>query len=94
MIGAIDGKSIANSPSEQKSRQKSLGNAKSALFLTICIFPTDRNSRSAKKAAEEAIATKISSGSSSKIVVPGTPRHAGIGAGSRVTQTPRRRAGI
>ncbi|KAF8350297.1 P-loop containing nucleoside triphosphate hydrolase protein [Amanita rubescens] len=49
---------------------------------------------SAKKVAQEAIATKISSGSSSKIIVPGTPRHAGIGAGSRVTQTPRKRAGI
>ncbi|KAJ7032499.1 P-loop containing nucleoside triphosphate hydrolase protein [Mycena alexandri] len=34
------------------------------------------------------------SGGSSKIIVPGTPRHSGIGAGSRVTQTPRRRVGI
>ncbi|KAF5314021.1 hypothetical protein D9611_006970 [Ephemerocybe angulata] len=30
----------------------------------------------------------------SSIIVPGTPRHTGIGAGSRVTQTPRRRVGI
>lgn len=50
--------------------------------------------RSAKKAAEEALAIKTASGSSSKIIVPGTPRHAGIGAGTRVTQTPRRRVGI
>ncbi|KAF8624805.1 hypothetical protein AX15_005694 [Amanita polypyramis BW_CC] len=49
---------------------------------------------SAKKAAEEALATAVSGGASSKIIVPGTPRHAGIGASSRVTQTPRRRAGI
>ncbi|KIL71099.1 hypothetical protein M378DRAFT_6935 [Amanita muscaria Koide BX008] len=49
---------------------------------------------SAKKADEEALATKISSGTSSRIIVPGTPKHAGIGAGSRVTQTPRKMAGI
>ncbi|KAI0808938.1 pre-mRNA splicing factor [Irpex lacteus] len=54
----------------------------------------------AKQAAEEAVAIKTASGSSSKIVVPGTPRHTGshgvtgIGAGARVTQTPRRRVGI
>lgn len=57
-------------------------------------------SRTAKQAAEEAVAIKTASGSSSKIVVPGTPRHTGghgvtgIGAGARVTQTPRRRVGI
>ena len=49
--------------------------------------------KAAKKAAEEALAV-TSSQSSSKIIVPGTPRHTGIGAGSRVTQTPRRRVGI
>lgn len=54
----------------------------------------------AKKALEEAVAAKTASGSSSKIIVPGTPRHTGgsgvtgIGAGARVTQTPRRRVGI
>ncbi|KAK0208098.1 P-loop containing nucleoside triphosphate hydrolase protein [Desarmillaria ectypa] len=48
----------------------------------------------AKKAAEEALAVKTSKGSSSKIIVPGTPRHSGIGAASRVMQTPRRRVGI
>jgi len=48
----------------------------------------------AKKAADEALAAKVSTGSSSKVIVPGTPRHTGIGAGSRVTQTPRRRVGI
>ncbi|KAJ3770349.1 pre-mRNA splicing factor [Lentinula raphanica] len=49
---------------------------------------------SAKKAAEQALAIKTSSGSKANIVVPGTPRHAGIGAGARVTMTPRRTAGI
>ncbi|KAI0089748.1 P-loop containing nucleoside triphosphate hydrolase protein [Irpex rosettiformis] len=55
---------------------------------------------SAREAAEEALAIKTASGSSSKIAVPGTPRHTGghgvtgIGAGARVTQTPRRRVGI
>ncbi|KAF8665135.1 hypothetical protein AX16_000601 [Volvariella volvacea WC 439] len=48
---------------------------------------------SAKKAAEQALAAKASGGSS-KIIVPGTPRHSGVGAGSRITQTPRRRVGI
>ncbi|KAI0791827.1 P-loop containing nucleoside triphosphate hydrolase protein [Abortiporus biennis] len=49
---------------------------------------------SAKKAAEEALAVKTSSGTKSQIIVPGTPRHIGIGAGARVTQTPRRLTGI
>ncbi|RDX51455.1 P-loop containing nucleoside triphosphate hydrolase protein [Lentinus brumalis] len=48
---------------------------------------------SAKKAQEEALAVKTASGSS-RVIVPGTPRHTGIGAGSRVTATPRRRVGI
>ncbi|KIK68997.1 hypothetical protein GYMLUDRAFT_67703 [Collybiopsis luxurians FD-317 M1] len=48
---------------------------------------------SAKRAAEEALAVKTAN-ASSKIIVPGTPRHSGIGAGARVTQTPRRRVGI
>ncbi|KAI0641179.1 P-loop containing nucleoside triphosphate hydrolase protein [Trametes meyenii] len=48
---------------------------------------------SAKKAQEEALASKTTSGSS-KIIVPGTPRHTGIGAGARVSATPRRRVGI
>ncbi|KAJ6577087.1 P-loop containing nucleoside triphosphate hydrolase protein [Mycena sp. CBHHK59/15] len=47
----------------------------------------------AKQVADAAIAAKTSSGSS-KIIVPGTPRHSGIGAGSRVVQTPRRRVGL
>ncbi|OBZ79971.1 Pre-mRNA-splicing factor ATP-dependent RNA helicase PRP16 [Grifola frondosa] len=47
----------------------------------------------ARKAQEEALAVKTSSGSA-KIIVPGTPRHTGVGAGARVTQTPRRRVGI
>ncbi|ETW78300.1 hypothetical protein HETIRDRAFT_479463 [Heterobasidion irregulare TC 32-1] len=48
----------------------------------------------AKKAKEEAEAVKAATGSSAKVIVPGTPRHTGVGAGSRVTQTPRRRVGI
>ncbi|OCH94206.1 P-loop containing nucleoside triphosphate hydrolase protein [Obba rivulosa] len=48
----------------------------------------------ARKAQEEALAVKTASGSASKVIVPGTPRHTGIGAGARVTQTPRRRVGI
>jgi len=48
----------------------------------------------AKKRQEEALAVKTASGSKAKVIVPGTPRHTGIGAGSRVTQTPRRRVGI
>ncbi|KAI0656823.1 P-loop containing nucleoside triphosphate hydrolase protein [Cubamyces menziesii] len=48
---------------------------------------------SAKKAQEEALAAKTAT-SSSKIIVPGTPRHTGVGAGARVTATPRRRVGI
>ncbi|KAJ6519179.1 P-loop containing nucleoside triphosphate hydrolase protein [Mycena sanguinolenta] len=47
----------------------------------------------ARQVAEAAIAAKTSSGSS-QIIVPGTPRHSGLGAGARVTQTPRRRVGI
>ncbi|KAG7090672.1 Pre-mRNA-splicing factor ATP-dependent RNA helicase PRP16 [Marasmius oreades] len=47
----------------------------------------------AKKAAEEELATQTARGSS-KIIVPGTPRHSGIGAGLRATPTPKRRAGI
>ncbi|KAH9836800.1 P-loop containing nucleoside triphosphate hydrolase protein [Rhodofomes roseus] len=48
----------------------------------------------AKKQRDEALASKLSSGSASKVIVPGTPRHTGVGAGGRVTQTPRRRVGI
>ncbi|KAI0074794.1 P-loop containing nucleoside triphosphate hydrolase protein [Panus rudis PR-1116 ss-1] len=47
----------------------------------------------AKKAAEEALVEKTSRGSS-KIIVPGTPRHTGVGSGARVGATPRRRVGI
>ncbi|KAG7090669.1 hypothetical protein E1B28_009768 [Marasmius oreades] len=48
---------------------------------------------SQRKAAEEELATQTARGSS-KIIVPGTPRHSGIGAGLRATSTPKRRAGI
>ncbi|GLB36636.1 putative helicase associated domain (HA2) Add an annotation [Lyophyllum shimeji] len=47
-----------------------------------------------QKVADDASAVKAGSGSAPKIIVPGTPRHSGIGAGARVTQTPRRRVGI
>jgi len=47
----------------------------------------------AKKNAEEVIAVKAAS-STQRVIVAGTPRHSGVGAGSRVTQTPRRRVGI
>lgn len=50
--------------------------------------------RSAKRAQEEALAAETSSGSTKNIIVPGTPRHTGVGAGARVTATPRRRVGI
>ncbi|GAW02727.1 pre-mrna splicing factor [Lentinula edodes] len=49
---------------------------------------------SAKKASEEALAAKTVSSSSSKIIVPGTPRQSGIGAGFRVSQTPRKSTGL
>ncbi|KAG6850177.1 hypothetical protein H0H93_016857 [Arthromyces matolae] len=52
-----------------------------------------QRNEAAKKLADDALAAKVSSGSS-KVIVPGTPRHTGVGAGSRVTQTPRRRVGI
>jgi pre-mRNA-splicing factor ATP-dependent RNA helicase DHX38/PRP16 len=47
----------------------------------------------ARQEAEKALAVKVSSGSNSKIIVPGTPRHPGL-TGNRVGQTPRRRVGI
>ncbi|KXN84821.1 Pre-mRNA-splicing factor ATP-dependent RNA helicase PRP16 [Leucoagaricus sp. SymC.cos] len=49
---------------------------------------------SAKQAEAKAEAAKTATSSSSRIVVPGTPRHTGIGAGARITATPRRRVGI
>ena len=47
--------------------------------------------KAAKKVQEEAVAVKFSRGSN--IIVPGTPRHTGIGAGARVSQASRRRGG-
>jgi len=46
---------------------------------------------SARK-AEEDLGKAVTS--SARIVVPGTPRHVGVGSGSRVTATPRRKPGI
>ncbi|KAL1713944.1 P-loop containing nucleoside triphosphate hydrolase protein [Schizophyllum commune] len=47
----------------------------------------------AKQQQEEAIVAQTSK-SATKIIVPGTPRHTGIGAGARVTATPRRKLGL
>ncbi|KAH9982037.1 P-loop containing nucleoside triphosphate hydrolase protein [Lactifluus volemus] len=49
---------------------------------------------STRKAEEDALAVKAAGASVSRIAVPGTPRHVGVGSGSRVTATPRRRLGI
>ena len=48
--------------------------------------------RSVKKAEEKAEESRNLS--SARVVVPGTPRHMGIGAGTRITAAPRRRGGI
>lgn len=50
-----------------------------------------QRAETAKQAADDALAVKISSGSSSKIIVPGTPRQT---SSSRATPTPRRKAGL
>ncbi|KIY69583.1 putative PRP16-RNA-dependent ATPase [Cylindrobasidium torrendii FP15055 ss-10] len=47
-----------------------------------------------KKKLEQVELVKKTGSGSSKIIVPGTPRNSGIGAGARVTATPRRRVGI
>ncbi|KAH8980006.1 putative PRP16-RNA-dependent ATPase [Lactarius akahatsu] len=47
----------------------------------------------ARRAEEDALAAKTAGVSLSRIAVPGTPRHVGIGSGSRVTATPRKRPG-
>jgi pre-mRNA-splicing factor ATP-dependent RNA helicase DHX38/PRP16 len=49
--------------------------------------------RSARKAEEDALAGKPGT-SAARIAIPGTPRHVGVGSGSRVTATPRRKPGI
>ncbi|KAI0274006.1 pre-mRNA splicing factor [Russula aff. rugulosa BPL654] len=48
---------------------------------------------SARKAEEDALADKVVT-SAARIAIPGTPRHVGVGSGSRVTATPRRKPGI
>ncbi|KAJ2923805.1 hypothetical protein H1R20_g13289, partial [Candolleomyces eurysporus] len=53
-----------------------------------------RQREEATRKAQQAEEKKASSSSQQKIIIPGTPRHTGIGAGARVTQTPRRRVGI
>jgi pre-mRNA-splicing factor ATP-dependent RNA helicase DHX38/PRP16 len=47
----------------------------------------------ARKVEEEALAAKTAGVTLSRIAVPGTPRSVGIGSGSRVTATPRKRPG-
>ncbi|KAI0297488.1 P-loop containing nucleoside triphosphate hydrolase protein [Multifurca ochricompacta] len=49
---------------------------------------------SARKAEDDALAVKAAGGSAARIAVPGTPRHVGVGSGSRITATPRRKPGI
>ncbi|KAI0290573.1 pre-mRNA splicing factor [Russula brevipes] len=48
---------------------------------------------SARKAEEEALAVKVGA-SAARVVVPGTPRSVGVGSGSRIPTTPRRKPGI
>jgi len=48
----------------------------------------------AQKTAQEDLATKTASGTSSKVIVPGTPRLGGTSGNARVPQTPRRKVGI
>ncbi|KAF8497217.1 P-loop containing nucleoside triphosphate hydrolase protein [Russula emetica] len=45
------------------------------------------------KAEEDTLAGKVGT-SAARIAIPGTPRHVGVGSGSRVTATPRRKPGI
>jgi pre-mRNA-splicing factor ATP-dependent RNA helicase DHX38/PRP16 len=49
--------------------------------------------RSAKQEEEAKLAAKKAS-YAPKVSVPNTPRSVGVGAGSRIVQTPRRRLGI
>ena len=97
MNGATDVLLTVSSRSERNSRPKWPNSEKSEPSLCSHYFDLTTNinhdCRSAKKAAEEALAVTTSQ-SSSKIIVPGTPRHTGIVSGFRVTQTPRRRVGI
>jgi len=48
---------------------------------------------SAKKAEKDATAGRVGA-STARIAIPGTPRHVGVGSGSRVAATPRRKPGI
>ena len=102
---ATGARRTASSRRRRSSRPRWRASAKSESFspcaasaCTPCAEPelisrTFSYHRSAKKAQEEALAVKTASGSS-KIIVPGTPRHTGVGAGARVGATPRRRGGI
>ena len=104
MREVIDAPLIKSSRNAQNLRQRWQDSEKSSLsiinLILTCRLTTSFLYRSAREAAEEALAIKTASGSSSRIAVPGTPRNTGghgvtgIGAGARVTQTPRRRVGI
>lgn len=72
-----------------RQREEYVVSSEGSLLLICRSLP-----RTAKQLKEEELATQISKGSASKIIVPGTPKHTGIGAGARVIQTPRRRVGI
>jgi hypothetical protein len=94
MIVGCGGRPIENSPGKLNWNRKSRSKGKST-WPTIWrngyfvhIFCSH-----ARQEAEKALAVKVSSGSNSKIIVPGTPRHPGL-TGNRVGQTPRRRVGI
>ena len=92
-----DGRSIVSSPSVRNWKLRWRDNAKRTTSSVISLYLLLMRIgmlRSAKQAQDEANAAKAASGSASKIIIPGTPRHAGFGSTTRITQTPRRRAGI
>jgi pre-mRNA-splicing factor ATP-dependent RNA helicase DHX38/PRP16 len=73
--------------------------AKQREYVRLCVVlgpvsETELFCRNAKKAEEDALAVKAAAASAPRIAVPGTPRHVGVGSGSRITATPRKRLGI
>jgi len=95
MIEENDVKPIENFPCGHNLRLRWHNNARRTFFVLESSFWLTFCTRTAKKVAEEAIAIKTSSGSASKIIVPGTPRSSSLGsAGSRLPQTPRKRVGL
>ena len=63
------------------------------LIARVCLHFADMYLRSTRRVQQQQV-QQASSSSRQQVIVPGTPRHTGIGAGARVTQTPRRRVGI